>query len=103
MRCLGSTATTSFTDAFEVVTQAQFYDFETQFVCDFHGYDAGAGLRREDFLRHLQFRGRRPGAVARQGIDQRFVHPEYLEGCVILENGAEQAKIRAEFAIWCGT
>ena len=31
------------------------------------------------------------------------VHAEFMEGGVILENGAEQAKIRAEFAILFGT
>ena len=49
----------------EVVTQAQFYGFEIhhnfevefgkfydfEFVCDVQCRDAGAGLRREDFLR----------------------------------------------------
>ena len=31
------------------------------------------------------------------------VHEEFMEGCVILENGAEQAKIRVELAILVGT
>ena len=31
------------------------------------------------------------------------VHAEFMEGCAILENGAEQAKIRSEFAILLGT